>query len=429
MHATPRSAAASGSPSARALAPPRWYRLALAALLALLPGAATADTVRGPYLGLRLGGHLFLDADVGAGLDITEQHSLYGISVGVDVGRHLGLEVAADFFEPDLRASAQRRSGLGSVGELGMATVLPQLRLRYPLLDDRLVPYLVGGVGASFTQFNNRKRDGFNRSIHAEDGALAWTVGAGVEYFVASNVAVGAEARFVDRGTHDIEVDGDTRRARLDSVLVAVAARVYLRDGESARFDAGPPRRAAFLAVRAGGARLVNRRIAPGIDTDPDNSELLPGLNNVLGFTVGLDLGRTVAVELAGDGYEVNLSLPGVGTIGEYAITSFLPQLRLRYPMLDGRLLPSLVLGVGATFTEFNDRKPPADTMVVSGSDLSPAGVLGLGIEYLIARNLGLGVDVRYVISRGHHIRIDAARERVNLDTVNVTAGLRLRFP
>lgn len=395
----------------------------------LLPGAAAADTVRGPYLGLRLGGHLLLDADVGAGLDITERHSLYGVSVGVDVGRHLGFEVAADFFEPDLQASATRRPGLGSVGEVGMATLLPQLRLRYPLLDDRLVPYLVAGVGASFTQFNNRKRDGFGRSIHAEDTALAWTVGAGVEYFVASNIAVGAEARFVGRGTHDIEVDGDTRRAELDSLLVAVAARVYLRDGESARFDAGPARRAPFLAIRMGGARLVNRRIARGIDARLDNNDLLPGMNNVLGFAIGMDLGRVVAVELAGDGYEVNLAVPGLGTIGEYAITAFLPQVRLRYPVLDGRLLPSVLLGVGVTFTEFNDRKPPADTLDVSGSDFSPAGVLGAGVEYLIARNIGVGVDVKYVISRGHHIRIDAARERANLDTVSVTAGLRLLFP
>lgn len=431
MHPAPRSLGGSGSPSACATAPPRrWRHLWLAALLVLAPGHAAADPVRGPYLGLRLGGHILLDTDVGEGLDATELHNLYGVSVGVDVGRHLGFELAADFFEPDLRASATRRVGtMGSIGELGMATLLPQLRLRYPLLDDRLVPYLVGGVGVSFTQFNNRKRDGFGRSVHAEDTALAWTLGGGVEYFVASNIAVGAEVRYVGRGTHDIEVDGDTRRAELDSVLVALAARVYLRDGESARFDAGPPRRAPFLTLRLGGARLVNERIARGIDTRSDNSDLIPGMDNVLGFAVGMDLGRVVAVELVGEGYEVNLRLPGVGTIGEYAIVSVLPQVRLRYPVLNGRLLPSLLLGVGFTFTEFNDRKPPADDMVVSASDFSPAGVLGAGLEYLIARNIGVGVDVRYVISRGHHIRIDAARERANLDTVSVTAGLRLLFP
>jgi hypothetical protein len=34
---------------------------------------------------------------------------------------------------------------------------VPQLRLRYPFLDDRLVPYLVAGAGIAFTDFNDRK--------------------------------------------------------------------------------------------------------------------------------------------------------------------------------------------------------------------------------------------------------------------------------
>jgi opacity protein-like surface antigen len=397
-------------------------------LLVLIPGHAVADAVRGPYLGLRLGGQVLPDTDIASGLEATRLHSLYGVSIGLDVGRHLGFELAADFFEPDLRASARTRPGMGSIGELGTAILVPQVRLRYPVLDDRLVPYLVGGLGVSFTQFNNRKRDGFGRSIHAEDTALAWTVGGGLEYFVASNIAIGGEVRFAGLGGHDIEVDGHTRKANLDSVLFAAAARVYLRDGESARFDAEPPRRAPFLTVRMGGARVVNTTIARGIEARSDNSDLVPGMDNVLGFAVGMDLDRAVAVELAGEGYEMNLFLPGVGTIGEYAVVSFTPQLRLRYPLLAGRLLPSLLVGAGFTFTEFNDRKPPADTMDVRASDFSPAGVLGGGIEYLIARNIGVGVDVKYLISRGHMIRLDGTRQRANLDTVSVTAGLRLLF-
>lgn len=403
--------------------------MALALLLAPVPGAADAEDFRGPYLGLRLGREVVVDTDIAPGLGSSALHSLYGVSVGMDVGRHVGFELAADFFEPDLRASARFRPGqLGSVGELGTLVLVPQVRLRYPLLDDRLVPYLVGGVGLSFTEFNDRKRDGFGRSIHAEDTALAWTVGAGLEYFVASNIAIGAEVRFAGLGAHDIEVDGLTREGDLDSLLLAAGTRVYLRDGPDARFDAAS-RRAVFLTLRAGGARLVDRSLAPGLEAREDNSDLVPGTDNVLGFAVGVDLTPALAVEVAGEGYEINLVQAGVGTISEYAVVSFTTQLRVRYPLLGGRLLPSLALGAGFSFAEFNDRKPRAEGVTISARDYSPAGVLGAGLEYLIARNLGVGVDVRYLLSRGHEIRIEETRADVNLDTVSVTLGLRLRFP
>ena len=94
--------------------------MALALLLAPVPGAADAEDPRGPYLGLRLGREVVVDTDIAPGLGSSALHSLYGVSVGLDVGRHVGFELAADFFEPDLRASARFRPGqLGSVGELG----------------------------------------------------------------------------------------------------------------------------------------------------------------------------------------------------------------------------------------------------------------------------------------------------------------------
>ena len=403
--------------------PRRWRGLWLAVLLGMIPGHAAADTERGFYLGLRLGAQVQLDGTIATDLESTRLHSLYGLSLGLDVTRHLGVEVAVDFFEPELSIR-----GVGSIGELGAATLVPQVRLRHPVLDGRLVPYLVGGVGVSFSQFNDRKREGFGLGIDAEDTALAWTVGAGLEYFVASNIALGAEVRYAGLGAHDIVLNGRSRRANLDSLLVAAAARVYLRDDESGRLAGEPPRWAPFLSLRVGGARLVNTEIARGIEARNDNNDLVPGMSNVLGFTVGVDLGRFVALELNGEGYEVNLALPGRGTISEYAIVAFTPQVRLRYPLLDGRLLPSLLVGAGASFAEFNDRKPPADEMVIRARDFSPAGVLGAGVEYLVARNIGVGLDVKYLVSRGHHISIDGDRRRANLDTVSVTAGLRLRF-
>lgn len=400
----------------------RWIWIAL--LLALTAAPAAAEPLRGPYLGLRVGPQLLLDRDVDGGLEASTLHSLYGVSVGLDIGRYLGVELAADFFEPDLRLTGQSR-----FGELGTALLVPQLRLRYPLLDGRLVPYLIGGLGVSFTEFNDRKPPGFGRSIRAEDTALAWTAGAGLEYFVASNIAVGAELRYAGLGRHEVRVDGQRFRADLDSLLATAGTRVYLRDGPAARGEPGAGTWwVPFLTVRAGGGGPVKDRIARGLEANPDNNDVIPGVNNVVGVAVGVELGPLVTVEVAGEGYEINLAVPGLGTIGEYAWLAVTPLVRLRYPLLAGRLLPAAIVGVGASFAEFNDRKPPGAGLDIKGRDWSLLGTVGAGVEYLFAANLGIGLDLKYFISRGHQLRLGGDTRDVNMDGLSVTAGLRLRF-
>ena len=76
------------------------------------------------------------------------------------------------------------------------------------------------------------------------------------------------------------------------------------------------------------------------------------------GLAFGFDFGRYLGAELAVEGYEVVMGLKGVGSISEYAIYTFIPQLRLRYPMWGGRLVPYAVGGVGVGHVEINDRKP-----------------------------------------------------------------------
>ena len=48
------------------------------------------------------------------------------------------------------------QDGLGDIREYAVSSVLIQGRLRYPLMDDRLTPYIVGGVGGALTQTNDR---------------------------------------------------------------------------------------------------------------------------------------------------------------------------------------------------------------------------------------------------------------------------------
>src|SRR5512147_1862052 len=102
--------------------------LCVAVLGALGPAARAEDGDRlRPYLGLR-----FMDTLP------TGVHDLYGFSLGVNLNRYLGVELAGDRYEvfPDI-------SPYGTIGEYGVLALIPQLRLRYPVFQDRLVPYVL----------------------------------------------------------------------------------------------------------------------------------------------------------------------------------------------------------------------------------------------------------------------------------------------
>ena len=399
--------------------------LLAALVVGLLASPATAQDQIRPYLGARVGLQGVVQSGVATDVEAARPQNAFGLSLGVDLSRHFGLEIAGDVFEPELRLRSLGRS----VGEVGMGTVIAQARVRYPLLGDRLVPYVLGGVGIGITEFNDRKAPGFGRSIHAGDSGLAWAAGAGIEYFVADNLAFGVEARYVSLLGQDIEVDGVTRRADFDSLLGTAGMRLYLGDGPLRGLDAATERTwTPYISARAGGAHVLDRRISRSFTARTENARIAEEVNQIFGFSAGVDIGRSVAVELAADGYEFNLDMTGLGRIGEYAVYSFVPQVRVRYPLLDGRLLPMLIVGVGVSYAEYNDRKPPAVTLAVDAEDVAVLGAVGAGVEYLVARNVGLGEDARYFFSRGHTITAGGRSERVNLDTIVATLGLRLRF-
>ena len=89
---------------------------------------------------------------------------------------------------------------------------MPQERVRFPVLNSRLVPYVVAGLGASYTDFNDRKETAAGLSVHGNDWGLAAAAGVGAEFFVTSNIAIGAEVRHVHFAGHELEVGWRTRR-------------------------------------------------------------------------------------------------------------------------------------------------------------------------------------------------------------------------
>src|SRR5262249_53529520 len=116
--------------------------------------------------------------DLASGL--TKAHDGAGVSIGANLNRYLGLELSLDTYDVKV----------GQVSELEVLGFVPRGRLRYPLFDDRLVPYLVGGAGLAVTQANDQRAPvqwpGGKTGVHP-----AGTLGGGIEYFIADNVALG----------------------------------------------------------------------------------------------------------------------------------------------------------------------------------------------------------------------------------------------
>ena len=386
-------------------------------VLALIALAVLAGPARGDetdplrvYGTLRLGVAVLTDRHLAAA-ELDARQQLTGLSVGVDLGRHLSLELAGDVFETDLRGTRG-----GKLGELGLLSLVPQVRLRQPLLGGRLSPYLVGGVGLLHGEFNDRKAGGIGTHIRGDDTSLAATVGAGVEWFVADNVALGVEARYLIARNYDIEVGGRRDKATLDGVLAAASLRLLFPEtgaGPRARPEPVPAGWGAYVAFRAGGAVAAPRSMGAGFESRPENAAILGEASQVYGAAVGVDIGSLLGVELAVSGWEGNVWLRGVGLVEEYAVYS---------------LVPYDLAGAGVGWHETNDGKPAHLALDVTGKDWGFVATGGAGLDWFIASNIAVGVETAYYLSRGHQIAIQGHGHDVHLGWVATTLGVRIYF-
>jgi opacity protein-like surface antigen len=205
----------------------RWKAmLILPALLQLTTPSYARDTdgLRG-YLAARLGLAAGIDSDVGAGLEATTIEQVVGVSAGVNINRYLGVELAGDGWERNMRLDR-------TVGEFAIYTVAPFLRLRYPMLDGGVTPYALVGVGVGYTEFNDRKRPGFDVDVGGKSWGVAGGIGGGVDYFVANNIAIGLEMKYLVLRNQDIRFNGRRRALDLDTVLVSAGIRFLFPEAQ-----------------------------------------------------------------------------------------------------------------------------------------------------------------------------------------------------
>ena len=353
---------------------------------------------------------------------ITEVHDHWGLSLGANLGRWWGAELSMDTFERHIDRHGH------TIGEYGVVGLIPQVRLRYPLLGDRLVPYVVGGVGVALTEFNDSKPRIPASDVRGASKTLpVATLGVGIEYYFADNLAVGVELKHMFAEDQTFRVNGERHSQEVASTFLTLGLRLLVPELMPPA-AAPPPEPAAarlYLGIRFGGAIATDRHNFSTADIRPEPPAYFGTANQFVGGALGVDFGRYLGVELAADGYEVVLADDGRSLI-EAAIMHLIPQLRVRYPVLDGRLVPYALAGVGAGYVELNDRKQPGLGVDIDASKWGVAAALGAGVEYFVASNIAFGLEARYLTNRGHDVRIGTREDSGHFDAVTVALTLRV---
>jgi opacity protein-like surface antigen len=377
-------------------------------LLGACPAWAEDSAQRRYYLQVRYG-------DIIPG--ISEATDVIGVSVGANLGRYFGIEFALDDYDVKVE----------DLSELGVIGLVPQVRLRYPLLGDRLTPYVAGGVGLSVTQANDQRRP-----VSWPDGKTAvhpaGTLAGGVEYFIADNIAVGVEGKYLFSGDVAYTSADASGTANSSAGFLAIALRVFYPELHTDENAAAARAAAArfYLGLPIGAALLVDNEPFPGIHATPEQPIFDSNFAPLFGLAVGATIGRYAAIEIELENYELSLTSSDVGKLGEYAVFPLTLQPRLRYPLLEDRLELSAMAGVGAELAEINDRSkqgaPPVDA-----DDVAVIGIFGVGVDYFPLNNVSIGAEAQYIVSRGHGLKLEGGPQlRGNLDAFVLSIGLRV---
>jgi len=255
-------------------------------------------------------------------------------------------------------------------------------------------------------------------------------VGGHVEYFLADNISLGLEFKYLFAGDQTLKVGSASTTVNVSNPLVSASLRLFYPElkprAPAEMADPAPAR--FYLGFRIGGAIPTNSELAPGIENRPLPSAIGGVLDEYYGLAVGVDFGRYLGAELAIEGYELVMGLKGVGSISEYAIYTFVPQLRVRYPLAGGRGVPYAIGGVGVGHVEINDRKPNGENLSLHANDNSYAATVGGGVEYFVTSNIAAGVESKYSYTGGHTIRINGHSQTATAQAVLVSVGLRVYF-
>ena len=385
--------------------------------------SAIGDLDLRPYLHLRLGRAIFTEGSSAQGLDLgspSGQQS-FGGTVGTDIGRYLGLELAFDYVKTDLFAPGT------NAGDWSLASLMVQGRFRYPLYGGRLVPYAVLGVGGVHGEFSGR-RD-FGLSIGGRELVPAGNAGVGVDYFIYRNIALTAEAKYLYSSDPKIRVSGVVDHVPSDALNFTGGLRIYFDNLASGGWRAAADPRPAkdpgfgwYLAARAGKALFTDTGPVAGLSID-DWGAAGPS------FAVGANINRYFGAELAFEYTRAQLRSPAFGLVSGYPVWTVSALGRARYPMWHDRLSPYLVAGVGVAYAEGGDRNLPKSVTGFTGKqDNTIVGVFGVGVDYFLLHNVAFNLETKYTGFFDTDISFNGRAEKLSPEFVYFSAGVRVFF-
>lgn len=387
-------------------------------------GAAGLFSNLEPYFRLGFGGGRIFDNNDDSALSLEDPigEAVISGTIGVNLNRHISTEVAIEFIETNLNSPH-----FNKIAELAVWNILLQARYRVQV-GRRLEPYLLAGVGMSLTEVNDFAAGGRAHPVlDRTDISFVGSVGAGLDYFFANNLAVGLESKFFYGARADMFFDGAERDLDLDGVITTVGLRMLLNAKD--RETGGPlpaPRDSdrwrVYLALQAGYPYYMNTSITPALKHDAPANDVL------FGFSAGLNMGRYFGLEIAGGGGETALiSNTGAGTVSELAFWTVTGQARVRYPIMNDRLSPYLIAGGGLGWSQVNDRSVALSVFDIAGpTDSSPVVTAGVGLDYFIAHNIAINLEGKQTFFFDRDIRVQGVMTPVDLSFFNFTGGLRL---
>lgn len=379
----------------------------------------TTATIR-PYVHLRSG-----EFDT-----IWGVQDMWGLGVGADITRHVGVELAFDSYEKDFDPMGTK------IGEQSMLSLVPQVRLRWPLANDRVVPYVIAGAGIGWYDFNDPTKNGFGVDVDAQGTKFVVTAGIGIDLLINPQVAFNLEGKYIWMDTLDVSIDGTPATYELSDFVATFGFRAYMDAAPGLALADGmedPPIRLYFGAA-IGFGLITDGNWVPGVQLVQEPAAIGTAGESVE-LLVGANFGRHISVELPVDYFEsvIELDNPGgipvTGGVGEYSTYAFIPHARFRWPIKSGKIVPYLMAGFGVTYSEVNDRFDNGNDTTVNSKGFAPAFDVGAGVDYFFNRNVAIFGQVKYIYSWNNKIDIGGMGEQKgDLSWLHLQLGFRLNL-
>jgi len=139
------------------------------------------------------------------------------LAYGINEFIALGVEVGYTSWDDE--------EGGTDYGDVQAIPLLVDVYLRYPIemAENQVVPYMIGGIGVIFWDYEESSLLSSNGITVDMDSELGIKVGAGVDYFITENLAINVEGSYVwSDADMTVAAFGSYASATIDTDFVSV---------------------------------------------------------------------------------------------------------------------------------------------------------------------------------------------------------------